>query len=160
MAQERIELRLSPANPDEQALNVALDRLGEEYGAKGRFLKVRLLRGYVAFMREVESIRRESDPLAALDRIAQSVNSGHYRVLRAMLYVRTPTHASGGKSAPESAHASQPAPAQPLVEHARAPSAAPIEPTSSSSQPDTSAPPAVAVPNWSVFAEIAGKKVR
>lgn len=89
MAQKRIELRITPINHDEKALVDALDALGDEYGAKGRFLKARLLRGYVAIMREVESIKQESDPLAALDRLAQSVNSGHYRVLRALLYERT-----------------------------------------------------------------------
>lgn len=88
MAQERIELRFSPVNADERALIDALESQGEQYGARGRFLKSRLVRGYYALVREVERIEQESDPLAALDRLAQSVNAGHYRVLRALLHAR------------------------------------------------------------------------
>lgn len=88
MAQERIELRFSPGDADERALIEALEAQGGEYGVKGRFLKARLMRGYHAVLKEVDGIERDSDPLAALDRLAQSVNSGHYRVLRALLTAR------------------------------------------------------------------------
>lgn len=92
--QERIELRFSPGNPDERALITALEAQGEAYGARGRFLKARLVKGYYAIMKEVDVIRQESDPLAALDHLAQSVNSGHYRVLRALLTDPAPAAAA------------------------------------------------------------------
>lgn len=85
MTQERIELRFNPGNPEENALLEALEAQGGEYGGKGRFLKARLLLGYVAIMRELASIQQEHDPLSALDRLARSVSSGHYRVLRELL---------------------------------------------------------------------------
>ena len=88
MAQERIELRFSPGDADERALIDALEAQGGEYGVKGRFLKARLVRGFDAVLKELDGIERESDPLAALDRLARSVNSGHYRVLRALLSQR------------------------------------------------------------------------
>jgi hypothetical protein len=86
MAQERLEVRFSPTNTEEKAIIDALDRLGDEYGAKGRFLKSRLMTGYVRIIRELESIRSEKDPLAALDRVAKSMNSASYYALRSLLY--------------------------------------------------------------------------
>lgn len=85
MAQERIELRFSPGNPNERALIDALGALGDEYGAKGRFLKERLLQGYAAILRELDGFMQESDPMAALDRVAASVDAKHYRVLKVLL---------------------------------------------------------------------------
>ncbi|MDB6014966.1 MAG: hypothetical protein JWL65_7216 [Gammaproteobacteria bacterium] len=172
MAQERIELRLSPANPEEQALNEALLREGDGYGAKGRFLKARVLRGYVAFVREVESIRRETDPLAALDRIAQSVNSGHYRVLRALLYARTAisdARAGGGVDAPGLGEHTSEELLEPATDNQAefppddTPPAAPPPRTHSNAVPaqaSRTGPRVDAVPDWSMFAQIAGKKSR
>jgi hypothetical protein len=161
MALERIELRLSPANPEERALIEALESQSGEYGAMGRFLKARLLRGYVAFMREVEAIRLESDPLAALDRLAQSINSGHYRVLRALLYPQTPV--AGVSASPVRENAAPAATAEkaratdfPAAPRTRA-HEAPIKPPSSSAQLPESAS-AQPTPNWPAFAAIAGSK--
>jgi hypothetical protein len=89
MAIERLEVRFSPSNADEQAIIAALEEQSE-YGAKGRFLKARLIRGYVRMMREIESIKSESDPLAALERVAESMDSGTYYALRSLLYPTAP----------------------------------------------------------------------
>jgi hypothetical protein len=162
MALERIELRLSRANPEERALIEALEQHSGEYGAMGRFLKTRLLRGYVAFAREVQAIRRESDPLAALDRLAQSINSGHYRVLRALLYPQTvcvqepDSPPADNKvvrmSLDRTAHASDPPAPEVLPDlasetHSSATTALAPDSTNCST-------PA----NWSAFAAIAGTK--
>jgi hypothetical protein len=169
MVQERIELRLSPANPEEQALNEALLREGDGYGVKGRFLKARALRGYVAFVREVESIRRETDPLAALDRIAQSVTSGHYRVLRALLYARTaiadPRRGGevqvGGTNGHVRSEQFEPS-AGNHAEFASEDTSPPTPPgegtRTNASRVPNSAPGlrGDAVPDWSMFAQIAG----
>lgn len=173
MAQERIELRLSPANPEEQALNEALLREGNGYGAKGRFLKARVLRGYVAFVREVESIRSERDPLAALDRIAQSVNSGHYRVLRALLYARTAiadSRRDGGVDAARTNEYARREQFEPAAEnHAEfasddtSPPTPPGDGTRSNPLPAPNSGSVLrgaTVPDWSMFAQIAGKKSR
>lgn len=88
MTLERLEVRFSPSSSDEQAIIAALDSL-TEYGAKGRFLKSRLISGYVRILREIESIKQESDPLTSLSRVAASMDSGTYYALRALLYART-----------------------------------------------------------------------
>jgi hypothetical protein len=171
MAQERIELRLSPANPEEQALNEALLREGDSYGAKGRFLKARALRGYVAFVREVESIRRETDPLAALDRIAQSVNSGHYRVLRALLYARTAVadaHLGGGTASrsldkhtvDEVLHPASDNRANLASDDTSPPTAQLPSSGAVTARASGAGPRGGPVPDWSIFAQIAGKKSR
>lgn len=85
MTLERLEVRFSPTSADEQAIINALDALSE-YGAKGRFLKSRLVRGYVRAMRDIAIIKAEQDPLSALDRVAQSMDSGSYYALRSLLY--------------------------------------------------------------------------
>ena len=84
MALERIEIRLSPLDPDEAVVIEAVDKL-DQYGAKARFFKERLLKGMAVVMREIESIKMESDQVAMLDRLAGSVNAGHYHLLKAML---------------------------------------------------------------------------
>lgn len=84
MALERIEIRLSPLDPDEAEVIEAVDKL-DQYGAKARFFKERLLKGMAVVMREIESIKMESDQVAMLDRLAGSVNAGHYHLLKAML---------------------------------------------------------------------------
>ena len=109
MAQERLEVRFSPSNAEENEIIKALDAL-TEYGAKGRFLKARLLRGLVCMTREIESIKAESDPLAALDRVAQSMDSGTYYALRAMLY--PPTAAAAAPSAVQAPVMPKAAPAE------------------------------------------------
>jgi hypothetical protein len=163
MAMERIELRLSPANPEERALIEALESHSGEYGAMGRFLKARLLRGYVAFQREVEAIRSESDPLAALDRLAQSINSGHYRVLRALLYPQTLAVGVSASTArvnailaatAEDERGTNDFPAAPT----RPGPELPIERPASAAQVTESANPAPPLPNWPAFAAIAGSK--
>jgi hypothetical protein len=83
--QERIDLRLSPGNPKERALIDALIAKGDEYGAKGRFLKDRLLRGHRIILDEVERLLQEGDPMEALDRYSSSVDSTHYRVLKVFM---------------------------------------------------------------------------
>jgi hypothetical protein len=128
MALDRIEIRLSPGNAEERQLIEALEK-SDEYGAKANFLKARLLRGYVAIMREVEHIRSQSDQLAALDRLAQSVNAGHYRVLRALLYQREPVSSPASMVAAVPAPSPAPAtavsapPEQPLLPPVAAPAA-------------------------------------
>lgn len=139
MAQERIELRFSPGNPNERALIDALGALGDEYGAKGRFLKERLLQGYAAILRELDGFMQESDPMAALDRVAASVDAKHYRVLKVLL-----TSKVGGQGTvqPQAQQVSAPAPvAAPVVER-------PIQPVQAVSEPAVTAPaaPAASVP--------------
>lgn len=112
MTLKRLELRFLTTTEEDRALLQAFEA-EEGYGEKARFLKARLLRGYVAVMRQVADIKGEPDPLAALDKLAHSVNAGHYRVLRALLYERQ-----------ASLHEVPPAPA-PAVE--RMPAAAPSE---------------------------------
>lgn len=142
MAIERLEVRFSPSNPGEQAIITALESQSE-YGAKGRFLKARLIRGYVRMMREMESIKSESDPLAALDRVAESMDAGTYYALRALLYpINTEPVSSGSAlSAPEVSVA----PAGPVVEPVAVATAnnAPDEPLEVS----VAAPAAVVVPD-------------
>ncbi len=118
MAQERIELRFSPGNPNERALIDALNALGDEYGAKGRFLKERLLKGYTAILNELEGFMREGDPMAALDHFAPTVDSKHYRVLKVLLSSRLDVN---GEARPQQLAAPAPkpvapVPAQPVVE--------------------------------------------
>ena len=108
MAQERIELRFSPGNPNERALIDALNALGDEYGAKGRFLKERLLKGYTAILHELDGFMQEGDPMAALDRFAPSVDSKHYRVLKVLL-----TSRMGGQTVIPATHVAAPAAAVP-----------------------------------------------
>lgn len=98
MPQERIEFRVSPGNATERALIEALDGLGDEYGAKGRFLKERLLKGYTAIQRELDGFMRDEDPLGALERFASEVDAKHYRVLKVLLRSRMGLpDVSGGK---------------------------------------------------------------
>lgn len=85
MAKERIELRLSPINPDERALIEAINERGDEYGAKGQFLKDRILRGYATILAEVEGFLAETDPLKALEQRAASVDAMRFRVLKVLL---------------------------------------------------------------------------
>lgn len=137
MAQERIELRFSPGNPNERALIDALGALGDEYGAKGRFLKERLLQGYAAILRELDGFMQESDPMAALDRVAASVDAKHYRVLKVLL-----TSKVGGQGSvqPQAQQVSAPASAPvaaPVVER-------PIQPVQAVSEPAVTAPAAPA----------------
>lgn len=129
MAIERLEVRFSPSNADEQAIIAALEEQSE-YGAKGRFLKARLIRGYVRMMREIESIKSESDPLAALERVAESMDSGTYYALRSLLYpadapsapsvaavpaeITTPSTQAAAALVPEMPHSAASAPAQAL----------------------------------------------
>lgn len=130
MAQERIELRFSPGNPNERALIDALGALGDEYGAKGRFLKERLLQGYAAILRELDGFMQESDPMAALDRVAATVDAKHYRVLKVLL-----TSKVSGHETPQPQQVSAPASvAAPVVER-------PIQPPD---QPVQAAPAAAA----------------
>jgi hypothetical protein len=162
MALERIELRLSRANPEECALIEALEQQSGEYGAMGRFLKTRLLRGYVAFAREVQAIRLERDPLAALERLAQSINSGHYRVLRALLYpqpVSVPEPASSDvdnkvltMALDRAAHVKGPPAPEVLADL--------VSETQSTASPTLTPDSAhgSTSPNWSAFAAIAGTK--
>lgn len=139
MAQERIELRFSPGNPNERALIDALGALGDEYGAKGRFLKERLLQGYAAILRELDGFMQESDPMAALDRVAATVDAKHYRVLKVLL-----TSKVGGQGTvqPQAQQVSAPASvAATVVER-------PIQPVQAVSEPAVTAPaaPAASVP--------------
>lgn len=112
MTQERIELRFSPGSPSEKALIDALSALGDEYGAKGRFLKERLLRGYAAMLRELDGFMQEGDPMAALDRIAATVDAKRYRVLKALLAKRVGGRGevqSQDHQVPASLHVAEPA---------------------------------------------------
>lgn len=127
MAQERIELRFSPGNPNERALIDALGALGDEYGAKGRFLKERLLQGYAAILRELDGFMQESDPMAALDRVAATVDAKHYRVLKVLLTSKVSGH---GTAQPQAQQVSAPAPAPvaaPVVERPIQPPAQPVQ---------------------------------
>jgi hypothetical protein len=100
MTQERIELRFSPGNPTEKALIEALTELGDEYGAKGRFLKTRLLKGFTTILDQLDGLMGEGDPRAALDRLSSSIDAKHYRVLKVMLLARL-SPGQGGEDAPE-----------------------------------------------------------
>lgn len=127
MAQERIELRFSPGNPNERALIDALGALGDEYGAKGRFLKERLLQGYAAILRELDGFMQESDPMAALDRVAATVDAKHYRVLKVLLTSKVSRHDT---VQPQAQQVSAPAPAPvaaPVVERPIQPPAQPVQ---------------------------------
>lgn len=127
MAQERIELRFSPGNPNERALIDALGALGDEYGAKGRFLKERLLQGYAAILRELDGFMQESDPMAALDRVAATVDAKHYRVLKVLLTSKVSGHDT---VQPQAQQVSAPAPAPvaaPVVERPIQPPAQPVQ---------------------------------
>ncbi len=163
MALERIELRLSRANPEERALIEALEQHSGEYGAMGRFLKTRLLRGYVAFMREVQAIRLERDPLAALDRLAQSINSGHYRVLRALLYPQTlRVEETASPTLDNKVVRMTLDRATHTVDTAALPEGLPEAASETQSTAATAltpnSTPCAASPNWSAFAAIAGTK--
>ena len=127
MAQERIELRFSPGNPNERALIDALGALGDEYGAKGRFLKERLLQGYAAILRELDGFMQESDPMAALDRVAATVDAKHYRVLKVLLTSKVSGHDTV-QPQPQAQQVSAPAPvAAPVVERPIQPPAQPVQ---------------------------------
>jgi|GEM_PF-5730360 len=105
---QRCDLRIGEGNADEAAVVDAVSNL-TEHGAKGRFFRERLLRGYALLMREVEGIQRESDPLAALDRLSQSINSGHYKTLKSLLRNKMAAAASSQAAAKPP----EPAPAPP-----------------------------------------------
>ena len=94
MAQKRVELRFSPTSPAERALIDALAAQGDEYGAKGRFLKERLVRGHGVLRNELGALLAQANPLAALDGRAGVIGSGHYRALKVMLIASAPWTAS------------------------------------------------------------------
>ncbi len=146
MAQERIELRFSPGNPNERALIDALGALGDEYGAKGRFLKERLLQGYAAILRELDGFMQESDPMAALDRVAATVDAKHYRVLKVLLTSKVSGHDT---VQPQAQQVSAPAPAPVAVPVVERPIQPPAQPVQAVAVPAASVPPeadAVVVP--------------
>jgi len=132
MAQERIELRFSPGNPNERALIDALGAQGDEYGVKGRFLKERLLQGYAVLQREIEGFMKERDPMAALDLVAATVDAKHYRVLKVLLSDKVSEH---GTAQPQVQQVSV-AVAAPMVEQPIQP---PAQPTQAVSEPAASA---------------------
>lgn len=143
MAQERIELRFSPGNPNERALIDALGALGDEYGAKGRFLKERLLQGYAAILRELDGFMQESDPMAALDRVAATVDAKHYRVLKVLLTSKVSGHDT---PQPQAQQVSAPASvAAPVVERPIQPPDQPVQAVAVPVQA-ASAAPAASVP--------------
>lgn len=116
MALQRIEIRLSPLDSDEAAVIEAVEALGQ-YGAKGRFFKERLIKGLAVVMREVASIQAEADPLTVLDRLASSVNAGHYHVLKALLkpqHSTPPVQGAAEHTKPQNAHTDERLPPAPL----------------------------------------------
>jgi hypothetical protein len=88
MAMGRIELRLNPGNPDERPLIDTLEALGNEYGAKTRFLKERLFKGLQVILEETEDFLRTDDPTEALERFSMFTDIQHYRLLKALLDLR------------------------------------------------------------------------
>lgn len=81
----RYEMRLNPNVPEENELIQTLDQQGEIYGAKARFMRECMVRGYIALTRKMNTISQESDQFAVLDHLAQALIGGDYHVVKTYL---------------------------------------------------------------------------
>jgi len=90
MKLERLEVRLRPKNPAEQALIEALEAQDGIYGGKNELMRESLLRGYSVLKQKMESLSGSTDEVATHDVLAQTFASGEYgyRVVRTYLDAR------------------------------------------------------------------------
>ena len=162
---KKFELLLFTGVDDQQTkrLEAAAERGG--YGAKGVFIKARLLRGYSSLMRQAKAIRGEGDdPLLAMERLGnalgpEAADNGLYRALVNLIYrddaegdlapTRPPARSTAAPAdpaslgAPPGLPATNPPPGTPPIGSGDA----------QEMEPPRAAPPA---PNWGVFAGLGG----